>query len=303
MKTPQLPVPALAQALGLSGELWLKREDLHKSGSHKGRSIPLMIKEYARLGKRDFVISSSGNAALSAIIDVMHYNKNKPSDPISLMIYIGERIDPEKERCLHDTAHDSPHITITKTTNPKQAAFQAGTRGAVLLRQSTDDLALRGYGELADELGKIPHLSALFLPVSSGTTAQGLFDGFKRISSLALPELHVAQTPSCHPIIDAIRTVLGQPRDESQNDETSLATSIVDNIAHRAVKVAQCVAESRGMGWIITNDEIQQAIELVKKTIDLDISPTSALSIAALRQAIKAGWTTGGATVCIITGK
>jgi hypothetical protein len=63
MKTPQTPVPELSAVLAFDQEIWLKREDLHRHGSHKGRSIPIMIDEAARTGSRRFVISSSGNAA------------------------------------------------------------------------------------------------------------------------------------------------------------------------------------------------------------------------------------------------
>lgn len=303
MKTPQLPVPALAAALNLTTELWLKREDLHKNGSHKGRSIPLMIKEYARGSQREFAISSSGNAALAAIIDVGHHNKNKPTDPLRLTVYIGTRIDAEKERRLREAIHDPSNILIVKTENPKQAAFQHGKNGAILLRQSTDDLALRGYTELAEELGKIPSLSAIFLPASSGTTAQGLFDGFKQITKGGfVPELHIVQTPSCHPLADAVRNILGVPFAAFPEDEQSLATSIVDAVAHRSGAVALDVTESGGNAWIIANKEVERARELVKNITGLDISPTSALSVAALAQALEAGWQPRGTVVCLITG-
>lgn len=302
MKTPQLPVPSLANALGLTTELWLKREDLHKSGSHKGRSIPLMIKEYTRAGKRDFAISSSGNAALAAIIDAEHHNKNKPHDPVKLTIYIGEHIDPTKEERLRQTIHVAENITIIKTENPKQAAFQHGQKGAVLLRQSTDDLALRGYTELAEELSKIPNLSAIFIPSSSGTTAQGLFEGFKHLSSIHVPQINVVQTPNCHPLVSAIWNMLNVPFAIPKIEGPSLASSIIDVVAHRAGAVALSVSESGGTGWIITNNEIIAAQELVKKTTDIDISATSALGIAALQQALLRGFKLPGAVVCLITG-
>jgi threonine synthase len=301
MKTPQIPAPTLATALGLTTEVWLKREDLHKSGSHKGRSIPLMIKEYARQGERSFVISSSGNAALAAIIDIENHNKNRPADLAHLEVFVGQHIDPTKEQKLRQAIHDEKIITLTKTDNPKQAAFKKSKEGARLLRQSTDELALRGYTELAQELAKIPNLAAIFLPASSGTTTEGLFQGFKQ-SNLPLPQIHIAQTPNCHPLISAI--YIQQQRELPTTDvsEPSLATSIVDVVAHRTAKVTAAIIESGGNGWIITNKEITTAQELVKKHIDIDISTTSALSIAALQQALATGWKPVGPVVCLITG-
>jgi threonine dehydratase len=298
MKTPQLPAPKLATELGLTTEIWLKREDLHKHGSQKGRSIPLMIKEYYRQGIRKFVISSSGNAALSAIIDIQNHNLSKSKEPLSLTVFVGEHIDQKKLDKLKKTITD-PQIKLEQTEHAKAEAFQLEKEHPDIkyLRQSNDELALRGYLELAEELSKIPELQAVFIPTSSGTTAQGLSIGFQKLTPP--PQLHIVQTSSCHPLVDAINP------DQEQNipEEISLASGIVDNIGHRKESLAEAVKNSAGNGWIITNEEIKQAIELVKKTTELTISPTSALSVAGLRKAIKNGWKPSGTVVCLITGE
>ena len=85
-------------------------------------------------------------------------------------------------------------------------------------------------------------------------------------------------------------------------EEISLAGAIVDRVAHRRTTVVEAVQKSSGAGWIISNDEIVAAREVVKKTLNLSISPTSALSIAALTQALKNHHTFNGAVACIITG-
>jgi threonine dehydratase len=298
MKTPQLPVPKLAQTLGLTTELWFKREDLHKHGSQKGRSIPLMIKEYYRQGIRKFVISSSGNAALSAIIDIQNHNLSKSKEPLSLTIFVGERIEQKKFDKLKKAITD-PNIKLEKTEYAKANALQLEKKNpdTKYLRQSTDELALRGYTELADELAKIPELQAVFIPTSSGTTAQGLVLGFQKLTPP--PQLHIVQTSSCHPIVDIINP------EQTQNlpEETSFASGIVDNIGHRKETLAEAIKASNGNGWIITNEEIKNVIELTKKTTDVTISATSALSVAGLQKALKNGWKPTGTVVCLITGE
>jgi len=47
--TPLEHYPTLAKAIGVS-DLYFKREDLHPYGSHKGRSIPVMINNYYKKG-------------------------------------------------------------------------------------------------------------------------------------------------------------------------------------------------------------------------------------------------------------
>lgn len=295
MKTPQQPAVALAAALDLSGELYLKREDLHPYGSHKGRSIPLMIKEYHKQGIRHFVISSSGNAALAAICAVAQHNKNKPNDPLRLDVFIGKKIPAEKLQSLQKEIGNSTGITLDQVDNPKQHAFQLEKAGETKnLRQSTDDLALAGYQELTTELDKIPDLAAIFIPTSSGTTAQGLGIAFKHLTHK--PQIHIVQTTSCHTIAEHWNTT-------APATDTSIAGAIVDQVAHRKKKVIETIIESQGSGWIVTDEEISEAMLKVKQTEDIKISPNSALSVAGLNKAIKKGWTWSGPVACLITGK
>ena len=144
MLTPQPPATKLASAIGLTVPLYLKREDLNPYGSHKGRSIPMMIETYARQGARDFVVSSSGNAALAAA----EWVSQRPE--LSLSIFVGENIQEDKELRIMNYELRFKNIKVEQISNPKQAAFQMDKAGkAKNLRQSTDDLALTGYEELA----------------------------------------------------------------------------------------------------------------------------------------------------------
>ncbi len=294
MKTVQMPYPSLSKALGLPHDLYLKREDTHKYGSHKGRSIPIMIKHYTKNDEtiRSFVLSSSGNAALAAIHTISQHNKNNNECPLTLDIYIGKRMNPKKKETLIQISQDS-HIHIHQVEQPKQAAILASKHtGTVNLRQSTDDLALEGYQELAQELSNIPNLSAVFIPTSSGTTAQALGQAFQSMGMHI--QIHIVQTTSCYPIAVAF--------DMPEILELSIANAIVDQVAHRKEKVISLINESHGHGWIVTNPQIKAAQQIVKQETTIDISPNSALSVAGLQKAIARGWTWPGPVVCLITG-
>lgn len=293
MKTPQKPYPELAKHFSLP-EIWFKREDLHPYGSHKGRSLPLMIKEYAKLGTKHFVISSSGNAALAALIAVQKHNQNNPHNPVSLTLYIGEKIGEKKFRRLKKEITDT-NIVLEQVENPKQAAFQKDASGeAKNLRQSTDDLALKGYYELAEDLCKIPNLQAVFIPTSSGTCAQALGEAFLKMN---LPiQIHIVQTTACHPIAEVFDT------DFVPETEPSLAGAIVDLVAHRKEKVIETVQATHGSGWVVGNAEIQEALNIVKQNCDFEVSTNSALSLAGLKKSLRTGKTWAGAVCCLITG-
>lgn len=292
MLTPQTFQPKLAQALGVTS-LYFKREDLHPYGSHKGRSIPAIIEAYRKQGVKNFVISSSGNAALAAIHAI---RQNE-----TLTIFVGKNIDTDKLKMLHATCDVLTGITIKQTTNPKQQAFQMDKIGqAKNLRQSTDDLALIGYGLLAIELNGIPNLQTVFIPTSSGTTAQALGEWFA-VHNPAV-QIHIVQTESCHPIGEVFDKPLPHPPLPGEEKIKSIASAIVDRVAHRKAKVVEIINQSNGSGWIVSDEEIQHAVRITKETTGIDISPNSALSVAGLKKAIDFGRQLTGVVVCLITG-
>lgn len=301
MKTPQTSHPELAAALNVP-ELWLKREDQHHFGSHKGRSIPLMIDHYWHQdGLTAFTISSSGNAALAAAMAVSHHNNNHPTNPISLHIFVGQKIPTQKIARLQ--ALTDAHITLEQVANPKQAAFQLdASGGAKNLRQSTDDLALQGYHELAEELLHIPNLQAVFIPTSSGTCAQAVAEYFVAHAN-PIPQVHVVQTDVCHPIAAAFQNPLCPTHARTPEvPKQSLASAIVDSVAHRKFPVIEAVLKTKGSGWIVNDTEIQHTINLTAEKTKLTISPNSALSVAGLAQATAYGQAFTGPAACIITG-
>jgi threonine dehydratase len=303
MKTPQLPHPNLAKALGLTTELYIKREDLFDPyGSHKGRSIPHMIKNYTRDGVREFVISSSGNAAIAAIHSVKIHNENNTDSQISLTIFVGQHVDEHKLHTITSliTNHQSP-ITVEQVERPLQSSTQfAKEKNATLLRQSTDDSALFGYHELAHELSHIPNLSAVFIPVSSGTTAEGIATGFETTD--VNPQIHIVQTLACHPIADALRTSPPLIEEGQGGVTSSLASAIVDKIAYRSSEVKQYVESTGGAGWIPTEQTIQEAIDLLKSE-GIEATGNGALALAGLKTALASGFIPSGAVVCLVCGR
>lgn len=322
MVTSQEEAKKLANALGLSIPLYLKREDLHPYGSHKGRSIPVMIEKYIQEGWYNFCISSSGNAALAAAMFIVDYNNRHSklssvipttkeeslsnfgkdsssaakaaslgmTKKITLKIFIGKNIDKNKLDKLKQITEKDKDIIIQQVFNPKQTAFLMDKeKKAKNLRQSTDDTALIGYQSLAEELSEIENLTAVFIPTSSGTTAQGLYEGFKKRG--LNPQIHIIQTPKCHPLVDD--SPIGN----------SLANAIVDMIGYRKEAIQKILHETKGRGWIAADNDIIEAQKLVKEAENIDISPNGALGIAGLTLALKDGVTFNGSVVCLITGQ
>lgn len=305
--TPNEHCPSLAKILGLS-DLYLKREDLHPYGSHKGRSIPTMIDHYYKNGDRHFVISSSGNAALAAALHIQKLNDQKNhaeiskkqdtghnSEMINLDIFVGKNISDHKLQKLRDLAANSAeHIKVVIKDRPLQSLMQATEEGLRSLRQSVDDTALLGYESLAEELADIEGAGAVFIGTSSGTTAQALAQYFLHKK---LPiQVHIVQTSSCHPLSDQFETYEGP-------NEKSIADAIVGITTPRSVPLIPLIKESGGRGWIANNEEIVAAQELVKKYANIDISTNSALSIVGAMQAVFSNWEIDGSVICLICGE
>jgi len=295
MPTPIEQYPDLAKAIGLKG-LYFKREDLHPFGSHKGRSIPVMIDHYVKSGSKEFVISSSGNAALAAAMYTKSLNSgtqnSKSSAPLSLQIFVGNRITPQKLAKLK--ALEDENIRVLIKERPLQSLMLANQDGATSLRQSTDDTALSGYEALARELAAIKGIGAIFIGTSSGTTAQALAEYFTT-NNMRI-QVHVVQTSECHPIADGIEMYDG-------HDEDSIADAIVDRTAIRKAKLVPLIKKTFGNAWVATNDEISSAQILVEKHTRLNISTNSALSVVGAMQAVYRGWEIDGAAVCMICGQ
>ncbi len=290
MITPHEKHDELGKAIGLS-DLYFKREDLHPYGSHKGRSIPVMIDHYIKNGDRRFAISSSGNAALAAALYINKLNASCADSPITLDIFVGNNISPHKKDKLMKLTDDDVRV-LTKE-RPLQALTQAANEGCRSLRQSTDDLALIGYESLAQELCEIKNLGAVFIGTSSGTTAQALADYF--LKNKLKTQVHIVQTSSCHKIADAFETF-------DIPDERSIADAIVDQTAFRKDMLVPLIEKTGGQAWCATNENIQAALELVGEHTDLQISNNSALSIVGAMQAVYMGYEIEGAVVCLVCG-
>lgn len=267
--------------------LLFKREDLHKYGSHKGRSIPVLIDFYISQGKNQFAISSSGNAALAAGLYIKELNKTILIKK-ELDIFVSNNIAENKLEKLKKLSDQNIRVLIKE--RPLQALTQAVQQGFTSLRQSTDDKALVGYESLAQELAQIKDIGAVFIGTSSGTTAQALAQYFLK-NNLNI-QVHIVQTSSCHPMVD-------QSELSSIPEEKSIADAIVDNVAYRKDKLLPLIHKTGGRAWCAINDYIITAHNFANKEISLN----SALSIVGVMQANYTGHEIKGSIVCLITGE
>ena len=269
------------------GEVYAKMERLNPTGTHKDRSLGPWILHYKKMGRNEFVISSSGNSAVSAA---------KYCDEIGavLHIFVGEKTDESKLAKIR--ARENVFLNISKTPM-KDAVRFSKERGLINLRSSKDDLALEGYKPIAYELQKeLPRVDNIFVPTSSGTTLEGIYLGFKDMGG-RLPAFFAVQTAKLHPIA-------GYFDKDFVNEDSSYATAIVDSIAYRRDRIKKIAKETGGGGFVISNKYLEDARKVLLKTgfKAFDAGWQSILSFAGFLKREKQGQTQKGiVSVCIFT--
>lgn len=163
--TPLVPYPGLARACGLDA-LWLKREDLNPTGSHKARGLAFQVSSLPapETGPAVAVISSSGNGAIAAASYAALAGRRlvaclSPSTP-----YTKLRRIVDLGACLL-LADDAMAL----------AGGLAEARGWPNLRPSVDPAAPTGFMSLGWELAEAAvEAQGIFLFASSGTALVGL---------------------------------------------------------------------------------------------------------------------------------
>ena len=262
--------------------IFFKREDLNPNGSLKDRGMAFQISSAYGSGEKNLVISSSGNAAISAsaycrLVD------------INLTVFVAESINPKKLAMIKNSKAE---VKIGK--RPVSEAIKWAKRNNFPnLRPSTDPAGSIGYQTIAYELYReLGQIEELFLPVSSGTALKGIAAGFKKLGFL--PRIYACQstrTFSLAKYFDSDFVV----------SKTSLAEALVAKIVLDGDQILKIIRESGGGGWVISNEEIVKAGDWLEKKGILT-SAEGALALAAIWKA-KAKKQKLGKTVCLLTGR
>lgn len=282
----------LAQFLKLK-YVYLKREDLNPTGSFKDRSLAYQISYHMQSGKKDFVISSTGNAAISSIRYCIEGN-------CKLHVFVSPKIADDKLIRLFEAGNvkeidinairegkikkiEDQKFIIYFEDKPKAEAIRLSKEmDYIFLRGSTDDLAIVGYKTIAHELSKqVRDMDSLFIPCSSGASTIGIYSGFYDVSMVP-PRIHIVQTTKVHPMASEYDK-------DFEKSDSSLATAISDKVALRKDQINGIVSKSGGFGWVISDKEINEAKDDLKKYCSLEVSFDSALSLAGLKKALKKG--------------
>ncbi len=303
--TPCVNCEKLAKFLNLE-KVYLKREDLNPTGSFKDRSLAFQLSAKLQEGKSKFVISSTGNAAISAI----SYCKLFKSE---IDVFVSKSIQADKLVRLLDilniknfnhnllqgdnsTLIRKGNITIHFSIKPKSESIKFSQKtNSIHLRGSNDDLATIGYQTISFELlNQARDADSIFIPCSSGTSTIGLYQGYF-IQGFKSPSIYIIQTTKVHPIASYFDK-------NFLKSEESLASAISDKVAKRKDQVIQVISNTGGSGFVSSNEDIMASQMLFKKYCGIEISFDSSLTLSGLIKSIKEGYNLKR-PVLIISGK
>lgn len=258
---------------------YLKREDQNLTGSAKDRALPYQIENLKKQHFTSAVISSTGNAAISA---AYFCQKNQ----IELTIFLSTKIKPEKLSLLK---RYSAEIILTQKPISQAIKF-AKKNHSYLLRQSTDPSALIGYQQIAIELiNQLPQITSIFIPIGSGTTLLG-------ISSKLPPSIKIFGAQS------AANCSVSKKFDQQYQPETRLITDALSaKFLPQKQKIVQTINESNGFSFTIQNKEIISTHQFLQSK-NISTSLEGALAFSAYQKSIKNNFDIGQFPVILLTG-
>jgi len=259
--------------------VYFKREDLNETGSAKDRAMIFQIENLKKQGFTNAVISSTGNAAISAT----HFCG---LNNINLTIFVSPKIDKNKFDLLKKSGSQ---IFITDQPISESIKFSKKNH-SYLLRQSTDPNALIGYQEIGKELiAELPQITSIFIPVGSGTTLLGISQAIN-----PLVKLYAVQSAANCPLSSFFDSNY-QPEIENITDALSAKYLPLKS------QIISAIKNSGGTGLIIQNNEILEAQKILESN-NIKTSLEGALAFAGFKKAIKNNLDVGNYPVVVLTG-
>lgn len=258
---------------------FLKREDKNITGSAKDRALPLQIDNLKKNGFTKAVISSTGNAAISAA----YFCQQKQ---IELTIFLSPKISPQKLSLLKQFSSE-----IILSLKPISDAIKFSKQNqAFLLRQSTDPVSLIGYQQITQEITtQLPQVTSIFVPIGSGTTLIG-------ISQKIPPNIPIFGTQS------AANCPVSKLFDHDYLPENRLITDALSaKFVPQKKLLIDTINKTKGFVFTIQNEAIISASHYLESN-NIVTSLEGALCLAAYQKAIKNNYPIGDFPVILLTG-
>lgn len=299
--TPLVKSKYLGPALGIEN-LYFKNDTLMPTGSFKDRGYSLAISYAMDIGVQRGITYSSGNAGASFAA----YSARAGFPGVVMVEYQASSM--KKTMIMLYGANtavlDFDNFAQIETMLDK-AVTELGCYSFVNFINPIRHEAMKTYAyEIYGELGRVPDYS--FHPMGTGGGAWGTWKGYRELAAIGVTD----KVPKIVPVQPEAVCWLKRAVDsgaevaEMYGDSTkTIAQSISGNSPLQGGRrLLRAVRESGGMAMAVSDEEIMAAMaDLGHEGIGAE--PSSASSVAAFKQAVKAGKIHADETVvCVITG-
>jgi threonine synthase len=298
---PNLPVgntPLIECANLLAEPLYLKFDGVNPSGSFKDRASCLVVAEAKRLGIREIVTASTGNAAsslaaLCAAAGLKAIIFTPAKAPVAKLVQI--RVHGAELHKVEGSYDDAFAQALEYSTQHECLNRNTAYHPYTIEGKKTAGL------ELFIQMNGVPDY--IFVPTGDGVILSGIHKAFSDLRQAGiieqLPVLVAVQAESS----DAISSYLenGYYRDAvnpaTVADSISVKTPSAAHLAFRALK------ECGGMAIRVSDVEILSAQKMLAERSGIFCEPSSASTLAAYFKAKEQAWIRNGAkAVLMLTG-
>jgi threonine dehydratase len=260
-------------------DFYLKLEDQNITGSAKDRAMVFQIENLKKQGFTKAVISSTGNAAISAAYFCQQ-------NQVDLTIFLSDKINPKKLEILKQYPSE---IILAKKPISEAIKFSK-KNNSYLLRQSTDPTALVGYSQIGQELiEQLPQITSIFVPIGSGTTLLG-------ISQKLPPSVKIFGVQS------VANCPISKNFDQNFTPETRLITDALSvKFIPQKNQIINTIKKSNGFSFAIQNEAIISSSQFLESK-NIITSLEGALAFAAFQKAKQNNFEIGDCPVILLTG-
>jgi len=270
----------LRRLSSFQGTVWVKDETKNPTGTFKDRGASCAITALTRLGIKDLVLSSEGNAGCSFAL------YSHIAD-LGCQVFLPRQANPAKVELSRKLG---AAITLVEGTiadagrraealAKKEGSYNASTFVTPYRHDGKGTMAL----EICEQLGwRTPDW--VVYPVGGGVGLVGMWKMFsilKRIGWVKKsPQFAAVQPAGCAPIVKAYNSKKEDVEEWKDPKTIAFGLRIPKPLAGKWI--LRCIREADGIALSVTDEEIRKSMTQALKDEGLLLEPSSAATIAAL---------------------
>ena len=285
--TPLLPLPHLADTLGLAG-LWMKEESPNPTQSFKARGLAMAVNGAVAWGRKGIALPSAGNAGSAAAAYAaaagLPCRVAIPDDTPEAFTLELAAFGAEV-RLVRGTIADCGKVVAQWAPSPEWwnvATFKEPFR--------LEGKKTLGY-EIAEQLAwELPDV--ILYPTGGGTGIVGMAKAFGEMQELGwlgsrLPRLVAVQVAGCAPVVRAFEA--GASHTEPWPDATTVASGLRVPSPFADTLILDAVRSTNGTAVAVSENEMLDAMVELSSSEGCLVCPEGGATLAALQQLLASG--------------